>query len=124
MKQLKSVALATLLAAPAAVFAQTYYVERITVYEHPRYMEFVANEHGALQSGGNNLNDILLADRVAMAIANDPLLDDTTATIVSHNGKVSVSGLGNQQQSYRAQQIARRVAGQGNVSGEMSSDLG
>ena len=124
MKQLKSIALATLLAAPAAVLAETYYVERITVYEHPLYTQFVANEHGALQSGGNNLADTLLADRVAMAIANDPLLDDTSATIVSHNGKVSVSGLGNQQQSYRAQQIAKRVAGSGNVSGEMSSDLG
>ena len=124
MKRLKSIALAALLAAPAAVLAQPYYVERITVYEHPAYTQFVANEGGALQSGGNNLADILLADRVAMAIANDPLLDDTSATIVSHNGNVSVSGLGNQQQSYRAQQIAKRVAGQGNVSGEMSSDLG
>ena len=122
--KLKAIAFAALMAAAPAAFAQTYYVERITVYEHPRYQEFVARESGALQSGGKNLDDTLLADSVAFALANDPLLDDTAATVVSHNGHVSVTGLGNQQQAYRAQQIARRVAGAGNVSGEMSSDLG
>ena len=122
--KLKSLAVATLLAAPASVLAQTYYVETITVYEHPRYQEFVARESGALQSGGVSLDDILLADRVAMAIANDRQLEDITATVSSHNGRVSISGLANQHQSYRAQQIARRVSGVGSVSGELSSDLG
>ena len=122
--KLKSLAVATLLAAPASVLAQTYYVETITVYEHPRYQEFVARESGALQSGGVSLDDILLADRVAMAIANDRQLEDVAATVSSHNGRVSISGLANQQQSYRAQQIARRVSGVGSVSGELSSDLG
>ena len=122
--KLKSITLAALLAVPAAALAQPYYVERITVYEHPRYEQFVVNEGGGLQSGGQNLNDTLLADSVAMALASDPLLDDASATVVSHNGRVSVTGLGNQQQAYRAQEIAKRVAGAGNVSGEMSSDLG
>jgi osmotically-inducible protein OsmY len=122
--KLKPIALAALLAVPAAALAQPYYVERITVYEHPRYQQFVANESGALQSGGQNLDDMLLADSVAMALASDPQLDDAAATVVSHNGHVSVTGLGNQQQAYRAQEIARRVAGGANVSGELSSDLG
>ena len=122
--KLKTLALAALLGSAPAAFAQTYYVERITVYEHPRYQEFVARESGALQSGGQNLEDTLLADSVAMALATDPLLDDAAATVVARNGHVSVTGLANQQQAYRAQEIARRVAGAGSVSGEMSSDLG
>lgn len=122
--KIKSLALAALLAAPAAVLAQNYRVETITVYEHPRYEEFVANEGGALQSGGDNIADTLLADRVAMALANDPLLDDVTATVSAHNGRVSLSGMGNAPQSHRAQQIARRVAGTASVSGELASGGG
>lgn len=122
--KIRSLAIAAMLAAPSAVLAQTYHVETITVYEHPRYEQFVANEGGALQSGGNNLADTLLADRVAMALANDRLLDDVSATVSAHNGRVSLSGLGNAQQAYRAQQIAKRVAGAGSVSGELASDLG
>ena len=124
MKQLKSIALATILAAPAAVFAETYYVERITVYEHPRYQEFVAREGGALQSGGPTLEDTLLADSVAMAIARDPRLKDVTMTVSASNGRVSISGLGDNIQNYHAQQIARSVAGPGGASGSLSSDLG
>lgn len=124
MKKLHTLAIAAALAAPAAAFAQTYYVERITVYEHPRYQEFVAREGGALQSGGPTLEDTLLADSVAMAIARDHRLKDVTMTVSASNGRVSISGLGDHVQNYHAQQIARSVAGPGGASGSLSSDLG
>jgi hypothetical protein len=123
MKKLHSLAIAGALLAPAAAFAQTYYVERITVYEHPRYQEFVAREGGALQSGGPTLEDTLLADSVAMALARDSRLDGAAVTVSANKGHVSISGLADHQQNYHAQQIAKRVAG-GNATGELSSDLG
>ena len=123
MKKLHTLAIAGALLAPAAAFAQTYYVERITVYEHPRYQEFVAREGGALQSGGPTIEDTLLADSVAMALARDSRLNGAAVTVSANNGHVSISGLADHQQNYHAQQIAKRVAG-GNASGELSSDLG
>ena len=120
----KSLAIAAMLAVPAAAVAQPYYTERITVYEHPRYEAFVVEEGGALQSGGDNLQDTLLADSVAMAIARDRALDDVSATVSANRGQVSLSGLAGYSESQHAQQIARRIAGAGNVSGELASDLG
>jgi len=124
MKKLHALAIAAAAFAAPAAFAQTYYVERITVYEHPRYEAFVAREKGALQSGGATLEDTLLADNVAMAIAREPKLKDVTATVSAKNGRISLSGLGDNQQNYHAQQVAKAVAGPGNVSGTLSSDLG
>jgi hypothetical protein len=133
MTRLRSIAAAAALLAPAAAFAQVYYVERvdgpyyterITVYEAPRYAAFVQRESGALQSGGNNLADTLLADSVAMAFARDRTLNGASATVSANNGRVSISGLANQEQSEHARQIARRIAGAGNVSGELSNTGG
>ena len=124
MKMLKPLAVALVLAAPASALAQAYYVERITVYEHPRYESFVVEESGALQSGGNNLEDTLLADSVAMALARDRNLDDVVATVSANRGQVSLTGLSGYSESQRAQQIAQRIVGPGNVSGHLSSDLG
>jgi osmotically-inducible protein OsmY len=133
MNRIQTLALAAVLAAPAAAMAQAHYVERtvtsspyygerITVYEHPLYQSFVIREGGALQSGGNNLDDTLLADSVAMAIARDPALDGATVTVAANGGNVSVVGSANHEQSERARQIARRVAG--NASGELSNTGG
>ena len=124
MKTLKLLAATLVLAAPASAMAQALYVERITVYEHPRYEAFVLEESGALQSGGSNLEDTLLADSVAMAFARDRNLDDITATVSANRGHVSISGLAGYSESQRALQVARRVAGPGNVTGHLSSDLG
>ena len=125
MKRLNVLAVAVAaLAAPASVLAQTYYVERITVYEHPRYQQFVAREGGALQSGGPTLDDTLLADSVAMSFARDPVLSDIGATVSARDGRVSFTGLGNEHQNQRAQQIARSVNGGAATSGYLSSDLG
>ena len=133
MKRLPTLAVAALLAVPASAMAQAYYVERtvaadpyyserITVYEHPRYESFVIREGGALQSGGDNLDDTLLADNVAMALARDRALDGATVTVAANGGHVSVVGSANHEQSERARQIARRVAG--NASGELSNTGG
>jgi len=124
MKILKPLAAALVLAAPASVFAQTYYVERITVYEPARYDAFVAEQHGALHSGAANIEDRLLADTVAVALARDRSLDDITATVSANGGRVTLSGHGSYSDSQRAQQVARRVAGPGSVVGQLSSDLG
>lgn len=122
MKKTLALALAAGIAAPAA-FAQTY-TERITVYEAPRYDAFVLEEGGALQSGGKTLADTLLADDVAYALARDRKLDGMTVTVSANNGKVMLSGSADQEQSERARQIAQRVAGMGNVSGELSNTDG
>jgi hypothetical protein len=131
MTRLKSIAAIAALMAPAAAFAQTYYVERvegpyyterITVYEAPRYSAFVQRESGALQSGGNNLADTLLADSVAMALARDRTLNGVSATVSANNGRVSISGQANLEQSEHARQIAKRIAG--NVSGELANNGG
>lgn len=123
MKRLHILAAAAALAAPAA-FAQTY-TERITVYEAPRYDHFVADTHGALHSGGPNLQDVLLADDVAYALARDRKLQGATVTVSANNGHVSLSGHATYEQSLRAQQIAQRVAGGTmSVSGELANSSG
>ena len=43
---------------------------------------------------------------------------------MANNGRVSISGLANQEQSEHARQIAKRIAGPGNVSGELSNTGG
>ncbi|HEX5130826.1 MAG TPA: BON domain-containing protein [Usitatibacter sp.] len=125
MRRLHAVAIAAaVLAAPAAALAQTYYGERITIYEPDRYHDFVVREGGHLQSGGANLDDTLLADSVAMSFARDRVLYDAGATVSARDGRVSFTGLGNEQQNQRAQQLARRVNRGAPTSGYLSSDLG
>ena len=124
MTRLKSAAAIAALLMPAAAFAQTYYVERVTVYDAPRYSAFVQQVHGAFQSGGATLEDTLLAESVARALAQDRALNGASATISANNGRVSISGLANQEQSEHARQIAKRIAGAGNVSGELSNNGG
>ena len=137
MKSIK-ILVAAALAVPAAAMAQVVYVEkpayagtssaypveRITVYDAPAYSTFVQHESGALQSGGAALDDIMLADSVAMALARDRKLDGVAATVTASKGRVSVTGLGDQDQSARALGIAQRVAGAGRVSGALSNDGG
>ena len=132
MKRLKALAIAALLAAPAGALAQVYTTyevppaaypaERITIYEPHGYTDFVIRESGALQSGAGNPADAMLAHSVAMAIGDDPRLDDAAVTVSANNGRVAISGLADPQQNEIAQQVARSVAG--NVSGALSSDLG
>jgi osmotically-inducible protein OsmY len=123
MTRLQTLAIAAALVAPASAFAQTY-TERITVYEPSRYQAFVLKERGAIQSGGNNIADTLLADDVAMAIANDRRVNGASLTVSANNGRVSLSGAANQYQSEIARQVAQRVAGRASVSGELSNTGG
>ena len=124
MKRLHALAIAAALLAPGAALAQSYYVERLTIYEPERYHAFVAREGGHLQSGGANLDDTLLADSVAMSFARDRVLYDAGATVSARDGRVSFTGLGNEQQNQRAQQVARSVNRGAATSGYLSSDLG
>jgi osmotically-inducible protein OsmY len=125
MKRLKALAIAAVVAMPAAAMAQVYYpAERITIYEYQAHSDFIARERGAIQSGGATPEDTELADRVAVALGNDPRLNGASATVSAVNGRVSISGLADHAQNYHAQNVASRVAGRANVSGELSSDLG
>jgi hypothetical protein len=128
MKRLHMIAIAAALAAPASVLAQAPVeriqvpAERVIVYDLPSYQAFVARTGGALQSGGANLEDTILADNVAMAMAQDPYLKDVSVTVSAHKGRVTISGQGNQAEMYHAQKVAKRVAG--NVTGQLASDHG
>jgi osmotically-inducible protein OsmY len=74
----------------------------------------------AIHSGAANPSDQALADAVADAFRNDPALFGATATIVANNGRVALNGSSNNlQQSSRAEQVARRVAGVAAVSGTL-----
>lgn len=110
--------MAAAVATPA--LAQVTYTERITVYDERAYDAFVREERGAIHSGANNLNDLLLADQVAMALAKDRRLDGSTMTVSANNGQVSLSGSAKSpEQGEVAQQVAKRVAG--NVTGTLDS---
>lgn len=123
MKSLKILA-AALLALPAGAFAQTY-SETITIYDNTRYERFVDDERGAIQSGADNLSDLLLADEVAFALADDPRLDGATVTVSANGGEVSLSGTAERyEQSGQAKAIAARVAGIRAVSGELHPSYG
>ena len=125
MKRLKTLAIAAVVAMPAAVMAQVYYpAERITIYEYQAHADFVARERGAIQSGGATPEDTELADRVAVALGNDSRLNGASATVSAVNGRVSISGIADHVQNQHAQVVASRVAGRANASGELSSDLG
>ena len=126
MKRLKAIAIAAAaLASPAAALAQTpYYTDRVTVYDAPRHEAFIRQEHGGLQSGGATLEDTMLADSVAMRFARDRRLARIGATVSARDGRVSFTGLGNEQENQLAQQAAQRVNGRGATSGYLSSGLG
>lgn len=85
------------------------------------------SDDGNIHTGATNADDQALADRVADALRNDRKLSEPgiTATITANNGHVSLSGFANnQQQGYRAEQDARRVAGAANVSGTLANEAG
>lgn len=127
MKTFKALATAAAaVAMPATVLAQQVYypAERITIYEYQAHADFVAREGGAIQSGGATAEDTEIADRIAVALGNDRRLNGIAATVSAVHGRVSISGLADQQQNQHAQAVASRVAGRANVSGELSSDLG
>ena len=79
----------------------------------------------AIHIGGYTLADQALADRIGNAIAQDPSLEGVTATIVSKNGDVSISGSApRHDQAQRAELIARQIAGYGSVSGTIAATSG
>ena len=66
----------------------------------------------------------LLADTVAMSFARPQVLHGAGATVSARDGRVSFTGMGNEQQNQVAQQVARSVNGFAATSGYLSSDLG
>lgn len=78
-----------------------------------------------IHSGGATPADTSLALDVAAALAADPRLSGVTITVSSANGNVSLSGSAqSSEQAAYAEQIARRVAGVGAVSGTLSTLAG
>ena len=77
-----------------------------------------------IHAGGGTYADDELAQRVADALRSDRMLSEPgiTATVVANNGRVSLTGSAhNVQQAARAEQLARQVAGAGNVSGMLEA---
>ena len=75
----------------------------------------------AIHAGAANFTDQELAERVADAIADEPLLDGATVTVAANGGDVSLSGsAASPEQAAIAEQVAREVAGAGSVSGTLS----
>ncbi|HEX4334016.1 MAG TPA: BON domain-containing protein [Usitatibacter sp.] len=84
-------------------------------------------DDGNIHAGGANADDQALADRVADALRSDRRLAEPgiTATVTAKDGRVALSGFANDnRQSTRAENIARRVAGAGNVSGTLANEAG
>jgi len=82
---------------------------------------------GNIHSGAANADDQALADRVADALRSDRRLSEPgiTATVTAKDGRVALSGFANDnRQAMRAEAIARRVAGAGNVSGTLANEAG
>lgn len=76
----------------------------------------------AIHTGGSTLADHALADRIGIAVAEDPALKGVTATIVVNGGSVSLSGSAPRyDQAQRVENIAREIAGFANVSGTLDS---
>ena len=74
----------------------------------------------AIHVAAMNPSDQALADAVADAFEHDPALFGATATITANNGRISLAGSSkNAQQSARAEQVARRIAGVTSVSGTL-----
>ncbi len=85
------------------------------------------SDDGTIHSGGVTADDQALADRVADALRNDRKLSEPgiTATVTAKDGRVALSGFANNEgQARRAEAIARRVAGAGNVSGTLANEAG
>lgn len=75
----------------------------------------------AIHAGADNIADQDLAERVADAIADEPLLDGATVTVAANDGDVSLTGSAESpEQTAIAEQVAREVAGPGSVSGTLS----
>ena len=86
-----------------------------------------AADDNNIHSGGVTYEDDQLAGRVADALRNDRMLSmpGITATVTAKDGQVSLTGsASNIQQAARAEQLARDVAGRGNVSGSLESTAG
>lgn len=78
-----------------------------------------------IHSGGTTAADTSLALDVAAALAADPRLEGATITVSAHHGNVSLSGSARSaEQGSHAENIARRIAGVGAVSGAFSAQGG
>lgn len=108
-----SLAILALAVVPAAAIADTY-VER-TYSSDGRLIESrIDVGTSAIHSGAATLADQALADDVAIALAGDPALDGAILTVAALDGRVSLSGSAKGlDQAYRAEQVARDVAGAG-----------
>src|SRR5262249_47522638 len=118
----------------AAGIAQAAYDDTVVIVDHPYYRadpiivyQTPSLVSGSpLHSGGATIADAQLADRVAAAFASDRSLSEPgiTATVSANNGRVSFTGSGDAAQSGRAEQLASRIAGRGNVTGKLSNSGG
>jgi osmotically-inducible protein OsmY len=84
-------------------------------------------DDGTIHVGAMNADDLALAERVGDALRSDRRLSEPgiSATVTAKDGRVALSGSANDnRQAMRAEAIARRVAGAGNVSGSLSNEAG
>ncbi|HUL95126.1 MAG TPA: BON domain-containing protein [Usitatibacter sp.] len=86
-----------------------------------------AADDNNIHAGGVTYDDDVLANRVADALRADRTLSEpgVTATVTAKDGRVSLTGSADSiVQATRAEQIARSVAGAGNVSGTLETTAG
>ena len=103
-----------------------YYRDRAYVPSYPDrsvyYYSGGARDAASVHTGGDSPADQALAARIGDAMMGDRMLDGVTATVSSRGGEVSISGSADRAgQSDRAQEIARRYAGFGHVSGGLET---
>lgn len=124
MKSIKAVAAAMAACGAALAHAQAYVVEP---GERVIIIETRTINGAAVHSGAMTWQDQALADEVAIALHADRRLAQPgiTATVVASNGNVTINGsTDSYEQAQRAEQLARRAAGPGRVTGTLSTTSG
>ncbi|HEX4780207.1 MAG TPA: BON domain-containing protein [Usitatibacter sp.] len=119
----KTAILAVTLALGAAPCFAHDYAHHAWNYDSANTARLAADD-GSIHSGAMNADDEALADRVADALRADRRLSEPgiTATVSAKDGRVALSGFAqDNRQAQRAEAIARRVAGAGNVSGTIAT---
>ena len=123
MKPMKICMIAALMAASGSVLAAEVYAvrpgDRVVLPGERVIIEGRAIPGGGIASGGTSLEDMRLADDVAIALHDSRrIAPATTATVVANRGEVTISGsTDNYEKAQRAEHIARNAAGPHRVAG-------
>ena len=89
--------------------------------DHTSYYQGTSSDN-AIHTAATNPDDQMLADKVADALRADRGLNGATVTVAANDGRISLSGsAANLSDAYRIENIARSVAGRGQVAGSIDA---